>query len=277
MTTRMDVPPKFFLGQNAHAGYERLLNEDEHGWFSTPAGELLIVAGGGGSGGATAAAGGGVASRLAVAAAYGYMKSHGGAPEALLREAILAADEAVMETEAKYTELQGVGSTLAILLWRNGEIWFGQLGPEGLLYVLDGGVLKPLGGIPVSGEALSLALALGGGLEASSLEIGHRVCGVDDVYLLATQTLSSLVSRDKIETILQSPVAVEEKARLLVATAVEGGGQENVTVQVLAFNSELEKPVQNPTWVAKYFWPGFLSGMLIGLIGLIIWQFFGLI
>ena len=52
----------------------------------------------------------------------------------------------------------------------------------------------------------------------------------DDLFLLCTDGLSDMISSDEIESALNRPITIGEKARLLISTAKHNGGGDNVTV-----------------------------------------------
>lgn len=303
-----DIVPDFFVGQISHAGYERLLNEDQCGQFSTRAGEILVVAGGGQAQGESenpeamvgeGQAGGGVASRLAVATIHSYIKSadDSESPPELLTQAILAADVAVAKAGAKYDELRGVGSTLAVLLLRDKEAWFVQLGggglyllTEGVLHNLDLGLTNPadiepeilaetrpeLSEKPTLGNIILSTNILGQGLDSSSITVGHHQCREDDLFLLSTETLVRLVEPQTMESILKMQIPTLVKARKLIEEAENKGGGDNVSAQVLSFRDYPDD--MSPAGgfkLASGWWPGLVAGLILGGGALTLWHFFG--
>lgn len=313
-----DTGPEFFVGQTSHAGYERLLNEDECGCFSTLAGEILVVAGGGQapdiSGDeeamAESQAGSGVASRLAVSTIHNYIKDadESESPEKLLTQAILAADAAVAKAGAKFDELRGVGSTLAVLLLRDNEAWFAQLGGGGL-YLLTGGIFydlalspanttdivpktKDLAPVPVdmplvdgpiqdqapvSEDIRATGSPLGRGLCAEDIRVGYHQCRREDLFLLGTETLARLVTPLNMDSILKMPIPTSEKSRKLIEEAVKNNGGDNVSTQVLSFIDypELAEPKAFGFKPAVGFCLGLGVGFILGGVTLSLWHFLG--
>ncbi|MDR0881815.1 MAG: protein phosphatase 2C domain-containing protein [Candidatus Adiutrix sp.] len=219
--------PFYFLGQDAHVGYDHLVNEDDCGCFSTPAGELFILADG-----FRGHAGGGVASRLAVSTFHQVMREVSGEPEILLREALAAADEAVASAGRDFAELQGLGSSLVALLLRKTEAWYIHVG-DSRLYLASAGGLRRLTSDLRTPRADGQTL--GATVDLNHLQVGRHPFRADDTFLLCTSGLSALVTEKEIQAILARPASPQLRARGLIEAAVRTGGSDNITVQVVAF------------------------------------------
>lgn len=280
----------FFLGQDSHAGYERLINEDDCGWFSTPAGELFVVADG-----LRGPAGGGVASRMAVSAFREHL-GRGGSSEELLTGALMAADAAVIESGEKYPELRGLGASLAALLLNGGDAYYTHVG-AGRIYLLSGGELTRLTSddtlaqelvdtgrlteaqAAVSSERHVLTQSVGCGLKVGNLKVGRLPFQRDDTFLLCTAGLPDLVNDAEIREILKLPYSPQDRARKLVETAVAADGADNITVQVLAFKPGKDMPEPLPPAGGRRRLRSFLLGFICGFAscwgGLYAWQTWG--
>ena len=280
-SSRQSDTPFFFVGQDTHIGYERLVNEDAFGWFNTSNGELFIVADGLGG-----QAGGGVASRLAVSAFHEYVAGHIGEPDDLLRGGVLAADAAVSNAVLDYPELTGLGSTLVAMLLQKTEAWYIHVGDsrlylssaEGLQLLtrdhtraqelVDVGRLTP-DKAAKSPERQALTQFLGGEVKVDKLQVGRRSYRADDTFLLCTDGLSTLVTDERIQGVLALPASPQDRARKLIEAALEEtGGADNITVEVVAFKPGPEAEVLPP--VPNYSRRGrvraFLSGLVVGLL-----------
>lgn len=79
-----------------------------------------------------------------------------------------------------------------------------------------------------------------GPLTPGPLEIHHCAVGADDatVLLMCSDGLSDVLPEDRLHGILKGvqPYGLTSTAQRLVAAAVEGGGQDNVTVALIAFD-----------------------------------------
>ncbi|MDR1045693.1 MAG: protein phosphatase 2C domain-containing protein [Candidatus Adiutrix sp.] len=269
--------PFFFAGQDSHVGYDRLVNEDYYGNFSTPAGELFVVADG-----LSGHAGGGVASRLAVSAFRDFLSSVSGEPEEFLIQAAARADQAVIAAGEKYPELDGLGVSLVALLLRNNEAWFIHVG-DSRLYLCSASGLRRLtkdhtvgrAGDGPGTEGRLLTQSLGGFVDIGSLRVGRHTYRADDSFLLCTQGLPLLATDAEIRDILSLPYTPQERARILLEVAVEKGGAENITVQVVSFKPGDDD--EDEPWPAGRvrgplcFLLGFGCGLLAAGLGRWLW------
>lgn len=264
--------PFFFVGQDSHVGYDRLINEDYYGNFSTPSGELFVVADG-----LSGHAGGGVASRLAVSAFRDFLSTGSGEPEELLILATARADQAVIAAGEKYPELDGLGVSLVALLLRNNEAWFIHVG-DSRLYLASASGLRRLTKDHTVGrtddgpgsEGRLLTQSLGGFVDIESLRVGRHTYRADDSFLLCTQGLPHLVNDGEIKDILSLPYTPQERARILLEVAVEKGGAENITVQLVSFKPG-DDDEDEPWSVGRgrrllYFFMGFGGGVLATIL-----------
>ena len=274
-SARQSGTPFYFVAQESHVGYDRLVNEDSIGVFNTPNGELFIVADG-----LSGQAGGGVASRLAMNAFHKHLLEENGDPAELMRQAVARANEAVIEAGELYPELQGLGSTLVALLLRNNEAWYINVG-DSRLYLSSASGFRRLtrGGIGSSKteerkEEGPPPQTLGGEVNLASLVPGRHCYKADDTFLLSTSGLQALMDDKEIKEILGRQASPEERAMALIETAVLAGGSDNLSVQVVAFKPgpEEEDDRAGPAWLSgrKGFFLGLLGGLLAGA-GLMYW------
>ena len=291
-SSRQSDTPFFFVGQDTHIGYDRLVNEDAFGWVNTANGEIFIVADGLGG-----QAGGGVASRLAVSAFHEYISSRAGEPDDLLRGGVLAADAAVAKATLDYPELTGLGSTLVAVLLQKTEAWYIHVG-DSRLYLLSAEGLQLLTRDHTRAQELidaghltpeqaaahpdrhTLTRYLGGVVKADTLYVGRRSYRADDTFLLCTDGLSTLVTETRIREILSLPLSPQDRARKLIEAALEeNGGADNITVEVVAFKPGQDDdplppvPIYGRRARARAFIGGLALGLLLG--GFLTWLWLG--
>ena len=247
----------FSLGNGSDVGLKRQENEDYLAAFESPNGAVFIVCDGMGGhlGGATAA-------RLATDVLMETLREHiFDSPLSALREAIQKANEAVLSEAQKKVHLQGMGTTVVILLLQDQQAYYAHVGDSRLYYhnahtglrclTKDHSYIQTLidQGLLTAAEATShpqrhqLTKALGTQttLEASiaayplTLEAG-------DQLLLCSDGLTEHVSELQIANVLQSTSPAQEKVNLLIRLAKEGGGSDNITVQVVEINPSKIQP-----------------------------------
>lgn len=269
-TARQSGTPFYFVAQECHVGYDRLVNEDAIGSFTTPNGELFVVADG-----LSGHAGAGVASRLAMAAFHKCLMEEKGDPAELMRRASVRADEAVIEAGEAYPELKGLGSSLVALLLKNNEAWYINVG-DSRLYLSSASGFRRLtrGASPPPREIINgrpgdeaRPRSLGGGLNPGSLQPGRHFYRADDTFLLATSGLQPLVDDKEIRAILGRAASPEERARNLIETAVLADGADNISVQLVAFKpgpEAAESSGASRPGLGKAFFLGLAGGFILG-------------
>lgn len=269
------------VGQGSHRG-SRDQNEDRLGWFSTVYGELFIVADGmgGHSGGQEAAEtvletfrehfeGGGssgppprrITSLIRSRARSGRPlpadasspSCPGGQepdPEDLLLQALLAADRQVYLRGKTEPSLAGLGSTVAVLLMRGGEVWYSHVG-DSRIYLFRQGRLEQLtrdhsvvqemieAGRLSPREAADhpdshlLTQSLGGHLDPGRISVCCTSCLAGDIFLLCSDGLTGPVSSEDISRVLKKSWPVQRQVNKLMDMALSAGGSDNVTLQLM--------------------------------------------
>ena len=279
------------IGQATHPGLERAANEDAFGWFSVPAGELLMVADGMGG-----YAGGAEAAQAAVIAFHQYVKTSFEEPETLLRQALHAADQAVSQIGLTNPELAGLGSTLVALLIQTNEAFYIHVG-DSRLYQFSGGQLTSLtrdhnyvrelveAGQITEAEAVShedrniITQSLGGNVKETRLTVGQASCRPGDLFLLCTDGLCGSVSETDIRKTLSGTGSPQVLAKNLINLALRAGGPDNITVQLAAFPSGTSRTTQalprsgaGKSPRARLLVVGFILGLLGGALAAYAWQ-----
>ncbi len=254
------------IGNLTHVGMERSENQDYYGYYEPEddrefelQGRLIIVCDGMGG-----HAGGEVASRLAVNTIIEHYRADksGNIPEAL-RKAIEAANRAIWEYAQQHPELKGMGSTCVSMVMRNGEAIFGHVG-DSRAYLVRGEQLVQL----TRDHSLVQQMVEEGLLQESEMEnhpeknvilrslgvkpdvevdINVMPYQVDDIFLLSTDGLTGLVSKEEcLRIALLHKDNPMEAARLLVDLANKYGGYDNITVQLARVRALSPKDVTKP-------------------------------
>jgi protein phosphatase len=223
-------------------GRQRTTNEDSY--FAR--GPLYAVADG--MGGAQA---GEVASRIA-AEAFEPAERGPEAPEAFLRTVVQSANAQIHSLSQHDSSRSGMGTTLTAALLDGDEISFGHVG-DSRAYRLRDGELKLLTsdhslveelrrqGRLTEEEAethpqrsiITRALGPEAEVEVDTLTVSARP---NDVYLLCSDGLTTMVKDAKVREILTESDSLDEATTWLVNEANEAGGRDNITV--VAFRVE---------------------------------------
>ncbi len=227
-------------------GRQRAANEDS--FFARA--PLFAVADG--MGGAQA---GEVASRLA-AEAFEPAERGSLAPEAFLQSVVEAANRRINSVAHEDSSRSGMGTTLTAALVEGDEIALGHVGDSRAYRMRDGDL-----SLLTTDHSLVEELRRQGRLTAEQAEehpqrsIITRALGPepevevdtmtfaarpDDVYLLCSDGLTTMLKEDRIRQILLGAETLDQATAELVAAANEAGGRDNITV--VAFRLEEGDP-----------------------------------
>ncbi|VTU40130.1 Stp1/IreP family PP2C-type Ser/Thr phosphatase [Variovorax sp. PBL-E5] len=243
-------------------GRVRTNNEDTIA-FDASLGLVLLADGMGGYNG------GEVASGMAIAllqASFGRWLAHAGpmVHARALRRALQAgtdeANSAILEAGVANVQLQGMGTTLVLAAFGPQRAIVGHIGDSRcyrlrnrklelltrdhslLQEQLDAGAITPEQALQSPHRNL-VTRALG--IERQvNLEMHEHDVQAGDLFLLCSDGLSEMVSDAQLFTLLLQDIGLSEKATLLVATANENGGRDNISV-VLARAARSEAPASS--------------------------------
>ncbi len=195
--------------------------------------------------------GGQEASRLAVETVREvYGRAGDGDPQAALLHAFAAAHERIQNYAAQHPGYHGMGTTCTALVLLQRQLYFAHVG-DSRLYLLRASRLSRLtrdhsyvsrlveNGIVRSEDAerhpqrhiLTAALGAGGEVLADQTAQGMQL-EPGDTLILCTDGLWSVVSEEELAT-LGSAKDPTESCSALVKLALQRGGPDNITVQIL--------------------------------------------
>jgi PPM family protein phosphatase len=243
--------------QLSDKGRVRQVNEDSV-WVGNIQDEYVLGIVADGMGGHRA---GDTASRLAVQTVISDLQGleaglSAEACRAALHDAILHANDVVFHTAQTSDDYHNMGTTVVAVLLRGSQGIIGHIGDsrayliseEGLrLITQDHSLVNELlkTGQISQEEADShprrnvLTRALGTDSEVS-VELDHIELSSGEVLLLCSDGLSNMITRDQIETVALAGIALDERARHLVALALEAGGEDNIPVALFEYDQSAQ-------------------------------------
>jgi PPM family protein phosphatase len=255
---------KMMIAQKTDVGLERKDNQDDMGWFSFPVGEVFIVADGMGG-----EAGGREAARLAISTIKQCFEKGGDSVPDLLKSSITLANRRIHE-KGTSGDLQyhKMGTTVVVLVVSHNQAYMAHVG-DSRIYLYRNSKLKPMtkdhsriqqmvdDGIISLAEAEDhpdaniIYRALGAKPEVDP-EVRREPFSVlpDDLFLLCTDGLSGLVGDFEISQIFRRGGSAEVLCNNLVSAALNQGGYDNVTVQVVRLGN-LQAPLAKPELEVK--------------------------
>lgn len=240
-----DSPNGFSFAGLTDVGLQRTANQDSY--YISAQGDLFIVADGMGG-----HVGGQEASRLSTATIQDYLATHRESDVAssdLLRQAIVAANAAVIADQNQHPERADMGTTVVVVMLRNQQLWCAHIG-DSRLYLLRGNQLVQItkdhtwvAQALLSGELTEETLSTHPWRHVLSQCVGREDLATvptqqldvepGDRLLLCSDGLTEELSDEAITTCLQSASTCEVATAELIAAAKAEGGRDNITAIVI--------------------------------------------
>ena len=230
-------------------GKVRRVNEDYYGTKETLNGEVVVVCDGMGG-----HAGGETASRLAVESIIASLNSKLSAdPLNALNEALLYANQVILDYALQHPELKGMGTTCVVLLLKDNCGYYAHVG-DSRIYLYTKNHLQQL----TKDHSFVQSLVDAGAISPQDAESHPRkneitnALGLErmqpptlcqnpckprqgDILLLCSDGLTGMVSDQQIQELLGSKKELYDKAKELVQLANSAGGIDNITLQLVQF------------------------------------------
>jgi serine/threonine protein phosphatase PrpC len=227
-------------------GRVRQANEDNYGYAESPVGQIFTVCDGMGG-----HVGGAIASKIAVSSILEYlMKVDLASPSVEINNAIVFANQQILEHVISNPSLKGMGTTCTVMVVKHDSIHIGHVG-DSRIYIftnnelfrltkdhsyvqnlVDSGALTELEAEnhPRKNE-LTRALGVRSQVEptVNSISIQPKR---GDKFLLCSDGLCGYVDDRAISAILSNNNKLEQTAAVLVKSANDMGGFDNITVQL---------------------------------------------
>ncbi|MET0634475.1 MAG: Stp1/IreP family PP2C-type Ser/Thr phosphatase [Chitinophagaceae bacterium] len=227
-------------------GNVRQANEDSFGFLEGPYGSIFSVCDGMGG-----HVGGATASSLAVKVILEFIStSEVDNPSVTINNALISANQRILEAAEENPELKGMGTTATVLLVQPEAIYLGHVG-DSRIYIFSSGELYRL----TSDHSFVQTLVDNGAITEEQAETHPRknellkALGVNDaiqptlsqpvkpivgdILMLCTDGLCGLVNDGQMQQVLQSNPSLASAADQLVLAAKQAGGYDNITVQLI--------------------------------------------
>lgn len=238
---------RFFTGQT-DVGLLRSVNQDAY--YVDPEGRFFIVADGMGG-----HAGGQEASQIATRAIRDHLLEGWSSDEessSLLKDALLKANQAILQDQRQHPERSDMGTTVVILIFRDEQPWCAHIG-DSRLYRLRGAKLEQ---ITEDHTWVARAMRVGeitpdqarvhpwrhvlaqclGREELHQIDIQPLQVQPGDRLLLCSDGLTEELPDHSIASHLKTIRACDKAATALINAAKDRGGRDNITVVIVAID-----------------------------------------
>lgn len=233
-------------------GNVRKAQEDSHDMAAlTPNGDVFVVCDGMGG-----HVGGKQASSIAVKSIIEYLKADKySQPLQALNDALQYANMQILGYANAHPELKGMGTTACIVLLQDSEAYIAHVGDSRIYLYLgkekqlhrvtkDHSFVQALvdAGQITDDEAehhpnknrILKALGIKPALEPSFNAVKPKN---DDVFLICSDGLSGMISDKVIGEIMSKDVSLRQKGDLLINSALDAGGLDNITIELIKISS----------------------------------------
>jgi PPM family protein phosphatase len=278
------------VGVQCHVGRVRNENQDRITRSATPFGDLFVVADGMGG-----YKGGSEAAQAVVDGFGSFLNTHG---QMSVQDALqLAAQNIALDLQrraADNPELRGFGSTVVLCILKGNRATYAHAGDSRLYLVRDGrmiqvtqdhtvmqrlvaqGVLTP-DQARDHPESSVLTRAVGPTTEVS-LDIGQIELQPGDALLLCSDGLWAYARHEEMEAVVTSEsLTPAAAASALLRLALEGGGEDNVSIQFLRLSArQAAKPAVVHRPLLQRLTPLMLSSaavLAVGAVTLGVWNY----
>lgn len=243
----------FIIANRTDVGRVREVNEDSMVTFDSPNGRVVAVCDGMGG-----QAAGDVASRLACDIITDILVNNKfSTPTEAITRAIMAANQGIIHQTTQNPSLEGMGATCVMVIIKDGLVYYGWVGDSRIYYISNGSIRQL-----TRDQSYVQQLVDQGQISAEEAEhhpqknqilnaIGlpnmapPQLCTVPlspekgSVILLCSDGLSGMVSNEQMLNVVSDPKRnLQQKADLLVERALENGGTDNITVQLIHFGKD---------------------------------------
>ena len=244
----------------SHVGLIRKENEDNLGYAQTPNGHVFVVCDGMGG-----HVGGKEASKTAVEAIMEFfMKNQFIDIPKGMEQAIKYANKKVYEKSLHNPHLRGMGTTIVMAVINNDKIYIGHVGDSRIYLFSDNKLIQltkdhsfvqnlyEMGIISkrdmrthARKNEITKALGLHPNVEPDIIQ-KPLLLKNGDVLLLCSDGLTDMVEDELIQKILMEKKNIKEAAHALMNAALNGGGKDNISFQLIKITNSPHKQTYYP-------------------------------
>ncbi|GHV41473.1 protein phosphatase [Clostridia bacterium] len=176
--------------------------------------------------------------------------SDGSYTENFLAGAVKYANDRILGLTFSDQSLRGMGTTFTAACTDNVNFYYAHVGDSRAYSIANGEITQITQDHTFVGEmrrsgALTeeelkthpnrhmLTRALGTDYE-TTVDYGYRPLAGGDIFLLCSDGLTNMLTDEEIKAIAEADGTLDEKAQKLVATAIEAGGKDNVSVIIIS-------------------------------------------
>ena len=169
-------------------------------------------------------------------------------PEEILRSVVSIANHKLIEAASRDIKLEGMGTTLVVATIIDGKLYVANVG-DSRLYIVNDNIrqvtrdhslvaeMVRLGEVDVAAarehpdkNIITRAIGAKENVEADFFEVELQE---GDRIVICTDGLTNMVEDEVIRNIVSCDISIEEKTELLVKTANQNGGRDNITVMII--------------------------------------------
>lgn len=197
-------------------------NEDYFGSWNK---KVFVVADGVGG-----YAAGEVAARLAVEEVIRRFQSESAVNDKVLEDAIKSANRKIIKTAAATPRYLGMATTVVSVLISADTLTFANVGDSRALLLRNRKLKRA---VPIHRDKFGFLTQALGVKATISVSMKRVKAKTQDLVLLATDGLTDFVSKDTIQTVLESKEKLNQKTESLIELAIQKGGYDNITVCII--------------------------------------------
>lgn len=249
------INPHIDIRSISDIGLVRKNNEDFYGVSNTINGIVCVVCDGIGGN-----KGGEIASKIAVDTISSFFENSKQKDiRTSIEESLIIANQNIINRSKEDLQYDKMGTTSCILVLKENKAWYAHIGDSRIYLfskrkktltqitkdhsltqsLLDEGIIKEEDALNHSSKHLIIkALGIKDNVVPDICK-NPIIPSKGDIFLLCTDGLHGEISDKEIESILSKTINIEQKSEILLKAALNSGGHDNITFQLVKIKKEL--------------------------------------